>query len=431
MRLDSSERERLEADLARCVHCGLCLQHCPTFVLTGLETESPRGRIAIVRAVESGRVEPTAATLGHLDRCLACRACEAACPSSVAFGRIIETVRAGLLPARRRDDRSLDRRSHALRTVLTHPRLLRWAFAGLRAYQASGAQTALRRSGVLRRVSRRLAEVEAQAPRLGSAPFSMPALPPLPAPRARVALLTGCVMPYLYPTTHDALVRVLRRNNVEVVAPRSQACCGALLAHQGDREAARVLAKRNVRAFLAAGVDAVLVDAAGCGSAMKEYGELLRGDRDAARLAAMVRDATEYLAALPVEPPKRPLRLRVTYQDSCHLAHAQRIRQAPRDLVRIIPGVELHEMAHPDLCCGSAGVYNLVEPEMSARLLERRMEEVREAGPEVVLTANPGCMLQLENGLRARRRPARVMHVVELLDWAYREEGGPVSSGRA
>jgi glycolate oxidase iron-sulfur subunit len=248
--------------------------------------------------------------------------------------------------------------------------------------------------------------------------------------RRRVALLTGCIMPHAFGRVHEATVRVLARNGFEVVAPLGQLCCGALHSHNGDRTTALALARRNIDAFLEAEVDAVVVNSAGCSSAMKEYRELLADDPDyaekAERFAGLVKDVTELLAELPLEPPSTPLETNVTYQDPCHLAHAQRISRAPRELLAAIPGLRLIEMERPDRCCGSAGVYSLAHRQMSLDLLDGKMRDIAATGAGVIATANPGCMVQLEAGLRRHRLPGRVVHVVELLDEAYRRSGEAV-----
>lgn len=333
-----------------------------------------------------------------------------------------------------------------LRQLFPYPKRLRSLFLILRLYQRSGLQSLLRATRLLRLVPGGLAEAESMLPQVPPRPFLLPgsATGGSSASR-RAALLTGCVMPILYPRTHEATVRVLARHGFQAVAPPDQRCCGALSLHAGDRRTARELARRNIGAFLAADVEVVIVNAAGCGSTMKEYGELLAEDpayADKARcFSSMVRDISEFLAALPIEPPQRPLPYRVAYQDSCHLAHAQKVRSAPRELLRAIPGLELVELEAADRCCGNAGIYTFVQREMSLRLLDEKMRDVAAtlrpfgqaqgrlarggAGAPVIATANPGCMMQLEAGLRRHRLPGRVVHVVELLDEAYRagEEG--------
>jgi Fe-S oxidoreductase len=385
-----------------------------------METDSPRGRIALIDAMHRGAAQPTHALLGHLDLCLQCRACETACPSGVPFGAIMEDARATVVES---GDRPLAWRLRigAMRQLLPHPRRIGVLVAGLRAYQRTPLRRLVRTSGVLRRLPGDLAAAEASLPEAPRRAFVSPVQPPGLA--RSVALLTGCVMPHLYPRTHEATVRVLNRLGYRALFPEAQTCCGALNLHGGDRVFARQLARRNIDAFLDAGVEAVVVNAAGCGSTMKEYGELLAGDpayaARAARLAAMTRDVLEFVAEHGLGE-LAPVPAKVTYQDSCHLVHAQRVTQAPRVILRAIPGLELKEMAAPDRCCGSAGVYSFVQREMSGQILASKMDDVAGTGAHVIATANPGCMLQLEAGARQRGLPIEVVHVIELLDRAMR-----------
>ncbi len=422
-RLVAIEDRPSQQDMSQCVHCGFCLQQCPTYLQLGLETDSPRGRIHLLRALMDGRAEPTPALVGHLDLCLQCRACETACPSSVPFGRIMESGRA-MLVQQGRLPLGWRLRVWLLRQFFPYPKRLRALFLLLRAYQRIGLQRLARATRVLRLLPGGLAEAESMLPVVPRRPFELSLAS---GGTRRVALLTGCVMPFLYPRTHEATVRVLERHGVDVVAPAGQRCCGALSLHAGDRRTARELARRNIDAFLAAGVAAVVVNSAGCGSTLKEYGELLHEDpqyaEKARRFSAMVKDVTEFLVELPFEPPKGPLPCRVTYQDSCHLVHAQKVRSAPREILRAIPGLELVELEAPDRCCGSAGVYSFTQREMSLRLLDDKMRDVASTGAAVIATANPGCIMQLEAGLRRHGLSGRVVHVVELLDEAYRAEG--------
>lgn len=404
-------------DLAKCVHCGLCLQNCPTYLETGLETESPRGRLYLMRAHAEGRIAATENFLGHIELCLLCRNCEAVCPSGVPFGRIMQAERAQVLAERREPlwERAL--RWVVFRWLLPKPHRIAPLARLLRLYQRSG----IRLSRVL---PGPLGQMEAMLPTLSGSFFgSRPAaIPAQGAKRGRVALFGGCVMPYLFGEVNAATARVLARNGYEVVVVPGQTCCGSLHVHSGEREGARELARRNIDAFLAPDVDAVIVNAAGCGATLKEYGELLADDPKAEEFAAKVYDISEFLAKAEIEPPRGPLPVKVTYQDSCHLAHAQRVTRQPRAVLKSIPGLELVEMHGPDRCCGSAGVYNITKPELSGRLLQSKMEDVASTGAEVVVTANPGCMLQLSLGLQRAGLPGRVAHVVEVLDWAY--EGG-------
>jgi len=421
-----------EADLTQCVRCGLCLQHCPTFVQTGLETESPRGRLYLIKAMSEGLVEPTPNAIGHMDMCLQCRNCEAVCPSGVPYGRIMEGARGEIL-ASNRAPLAWRLRSLFLREVIARPGRMALLASALRLYRASGLRGVAERVPFLR-------DRVLFAPPIAGAPFTKRGVIALPEGevKARVALLTGCIMPLSYGPVHEATVRVLARNGCAVVAPPAQACCGALHAHNGDLPTARRLARRNIDAFLAEGVDAVIVNSAGCGAAMKEYGELLAGDPEysekAHALATKVRDISEFLVSLPFQPPAATVEfsplprtgegpgvrvLTVTYQDSCHLAHAQRISAAPRQIISSLSGVRLVEMPHADRCCGSAGVYGFTQGEMSLRLLDEKMRDIKQTGADVIATANPGCMSQLEAGLRRHGLHGRVVHVIELLDQAY------------
>jgi glycolate oxidase iron-sulfur subunit len=410
----------LRDDIARCVHCGFCLQACPTYVELGMETDSPRGRIALIDAMASGRAAPTPALLGHLDLCLQCRACETACPSGVAFGRIMEEGRAMAVESGARP-LSWALRIQAMRQVLPHPRRLRGIMATLRAYQRSPLQALLRRTGVLARISPDLDSAERSLPVVPDAPFTAPEQPS--GLTKSVAMLTGCVMPHLYPRTHDATVRVLNRLGYRVIFPEAQTCCGALSLHGGDRVFARELARRNIDAFLEANVEAVIVNSAGCGSTMKEYGHLLAADPAyadrARRCEAMTKDVLEFVAAHDLGV-LGAVEAAVTYQDSCHLVHGQKVAAAPRRVLAAIPGITLRELAAPDRCCGSAGLYNLVQRDMASRLLARKMDDVAATRAGVIATANPGCMMQLEAGVRQRGLNARVVHVIELLDEAMR-----------
>ncbi len=413
-------------DLYRCVHCGLCLQSCPTYVLTGLETESPRGRIHLVTSLLEGRIQPTANVFTHLDQCLACRACEAVCPSGVPYGRIIETARSAMRPLRP-DSKAVRLRDRLIfQELLPHRGRLRLMASLLRIYQRLGVQSIVRASGLLARFSPSMARAERSSPRIPDRFFEprLTRFRALGTQRGRVALLRGCVMPLLYGDTHAATLRVLARNGVETIVPAEQVCCGALNVHAGEREVARQLARRNVDAFLGAGVDAVVVNAAGCGSTMKEYGELLHDDPEYAakahRLASMTLDVTQYLARLGLRPGLGSVSRRVTMQESCHLVHAQREKEAPRALLAQIPGLEFVDMAHPDQCCGSAGLYSVFEPEMSLRLLDDKMKDVGATHADTIVTANPGCMLQLQQGVQRAGLNGEVMHVVDLLDESYR-----------
>jgi glycolate oxidase iron-sulfur subunit len=411
-------------DLRNCIHCGFCLPVCPTYIATGHELESPRGRLHLIEAVRSGRVGVSDRLLGHLDLCLQCRACETACPSAVPYGRIMEDARASIManPARHRL-RSWWLRALVLRHVVARPKVLRLALLPALLYSRSGVQR-LVRSRLASRLPARLARLESLTPDLSRAPYRRRGTLARPAvPKARVALLGGCVHGELFPQTHEATVHVLDALGCEVVAPPGQGCCGALHQHAGDASAGRDFARRNIEVFERAGVDAVIVNAAGCGAAMKEYGRLLRDDlawvERAGRFSSTVLDVLEYVAERIDDPELRarlrPVKLNVTLQDSCHLAHAQNVRAAPRAILGAIPGLRLSEMSTPDRCCGSAGIYSAVQPEMSASVLDAKMDDVEGTGAAVICTSNPGCTLQLQAGARRRGLDTEVQHVIELL----------------
>jgi glycolate oxidase iron-sulfur subunit len=385
-------------DLATCVHCGLCLDACPTFRNTGLETESPRGRIQLMTEWKRGTLPFTEDQARHIDLCLGCRTCEAVCPSGVPYGRIIEAGRAEVERIRRPSPKRWLART-ALRQLVAHPGRLRAFGSMTRAAQALGL-TAVFRSG-------------RQLPRL-KAPFRAPPgsiAPAIGGRRHRVAFLVGCVMPILYPESHDASVRLLQLAGCEVWFPPGERCCGALLAHNGDMDGAARLREANMHVYGGGQFDALIVDSAGCGSHLKDFYPELKG---------RVKDLSEWLAEVGLPPAERELKVRVTYQDACHLAHAQRIRKQPRDLIQSIPGVELVEMRHPEICCGAAGLYSTLEPSMSTRILQEKTDDVLATRAEIVVAANPGCQMQLAAGIRSRGSTMRVEHVAELLVSAYR-----------
>ncbi len=417
-----------EQDLYKCVHCGFCLQACPTYVQTGLETESPRGRIALMKAVNEGRVGMTPTVFKHWDLCIQCRACEPACPSGVPYGSLIEATMAQVERVRRP---SLPKRFAGwllLKRILPHQRRLGMLVGVLRVYRRLGLEAAVAKTGVVRLVSSRLDELQKSAPEVAGAPFKANGqlIPAIGGKRASVALLSGCVMPLVQGPQMDAVSRVLARNGCDVFVPKGQGCCGAINSHTGDLDTARRLARRNVDVFLEAGVDAVVVASAGCGARMKEYGDLLRDDPSYAekgeRLGALVKDVHEFLADLPLIPPKGRLEFKVTYQDACHLSHAQRITEAPRHLLRSIPGLELIEMADSTRCCGAGGTYSITQREFSLRLLDSKMGAVNATGADVLAVANPGCHIQLASGVQRHLTPMKVRYITDLLDEAYNAE---------
>ncbi len=393
-----------QAALDACVHCGLCLAACPTYVELGTEADSPRGRIQLVRGLSEGTLAPTAEVTRHLDLCLGCRACETACPSGVPYGRIIEAARPAV-EARRSAPMRLARR--ALATILTSPRLRRLAFAPARL-------VAGRR--VLARVP--LARYATALPR--TRPRALPAaIEPEGTRRGTAVLLTGCVADELFPATNVATAHLLARAGVRVLVPRDLGCCGALAAHLGVADQAARLASNVARVVHESRADWIVSNAAGCGAHLRGVGHVLPGDRAAARVAAVARDALELLAELGLPPPRGRLDRRIAVHDPCHLAHGQGVRAQVRALLATIPGTTLVDLPESDWCCGSAGTYNLTEPAMAARLLARKLARVEESRAEIVAAANPGCVLQMRAGAIDRGLDVAVEHPIDLLAAAH------------
>ncbi|MBI3934023.1 MAG: (Fe-S)-binding protein [Acidobacteria bacterium] len=408
----------------RCVHCGLCLNACPTYRELGVEMDSPRGRIYQMIAVDEGRLQLGESFVRHMDLCLDCRACETACPSGVEYGKLIEAARAQIERQYKRPWLERLARYVVFRHLFPSPVALQIAGFLLRSYQASGLQRMIRKGGLLREFPR-LAELEALAPTAESPPFFSQIGKRFPARgvrRYRVALHAGCIANIAFARLQEATVRVLQENGCEVIVPAGQICCGALHVHAGMRDLARELARRNIAAFRSGEFDAILTNAAGCGSTLKEYDYLLKDDLEwanpAQEFSHRMKDVTEFLAETGLVQKFAPLAATVTYQDSCHLAHGQKVRQAPRLLMQAIPGLRLIEMPLADLCCGSAGIYNITETELSMRLLEGKMEAVNTTGAGLIATANPGCILQLQAGVKLHGNGQEVVHVIELLDRA-------------
>jgi glycolate oxidase iron-sulfur subunit len=426
-----------------CVHCGFCLPACPTYQLWGEEMDSPRGRIHLITQIlDSG--QGTAAAGEHLDRCLGCMACMTACPSGVQYNQLIEAARtwaeegapprageggeppSAPFPARSWRERAV---RAAIFATFPYPARLRAALGPLRAAQLTGLDKLAARSSLLRRLAPEAVAALAVAP--GRSPAGRRPRPVFPARipargarRAVVGMLTGCVQQVLFPQVNAATARVLAAEGCDVIVPPGQGCCGALSLHGGRHAEAAAFARRTIAAFERAGVDAVVVNAAGCGSAMKEYGQVLAADRDwagrAAAFSARVRDFSEFLAELGPVAPRTELRMTVAYHDACHLGHAQRITAQPRSLLAGIPGVVLAEVPDGATCCGSAGIYNLVQPAAAAELGARKARNVGGTGADLLVSANPGCSLQIAQALSAAGRPMPVAHVAEVIDAAIR-----------
>ncbi len=408
-----------------CVHCGLCLSSCPTYLATGRESASPRGRVYLMRGAAEGRVGLDGLLAEEASLCLGCRACETACPAGVRYGAMLEDTRAALVAAGERQGLAQRLERFVLRHVVAHRARLRAAIALLGGVQRLGLDRVV---GAL--LPHRLRERQQLLPRIPAAAERAP-LPERVAaqgePRGRVAFFTGCVMSEVFAPVQQATVRLLARNGFEVWIPRDQGCCGALHAHAGDLDHARTLTRRNLAAFSREEIDAVVVDSAGCGAAMKDAGHWLPGEGEP--LATRVRDVCELLAEVGLRAPVGAFPARVCYDDPCHLVHAQGVASAPRELLAKVPGLELVPHDDPDRCCGAAGTYNLTQPEMAEQVLAAKLDSLLAADPQVVATGNPGCMMQIAMGLARRGSPARVMHPVEILDAAQgaAPAAGPVS----
>ena len=422
---DKTDLGPRQFDLDRCVHCGLCLNACPTYRELGLEMDSPRGRVYQMVQVANGAAISDSYR-EHIGLCLACRGCETACPSGVRYGRMVEDARAELEAHTHRGWFGRKLRHLIFVKLLQSRGALSVAGTLLYLFEVSGLKALARGLGQLKLLGR-LGDLVQLAPS-AEPPFFFSQLgrtfPPEGERKYRVAFLAGCIANVSFARLNEATVRVLQRNGCEVVVPERQGCCGALHLHAGMRDEARKLACRNVDAILDGVFDAVITNAAGCGSTLKEYGELLEDVPEyaekARQFSSLMRDITEFLSSLELNPNLGRVDAVVTYQDSCHLAHGQHIRQSPRQLLGAIPGVTFHEMPGSDICCGSAGIYNVVQNEMAMQILQHKMESVNATHAEIIATANPGCMLQLQAGVRLHGSGQRVMHVVEVLDLAYK-----------
>jgi glycolate oxidase iron-sulfur subunit len=414
----------------QCMHCGLCLPTCPTYDATKLERNSPRGRISLMRAIADGRLEPTRGFADEMYFCLGCLACMTACPAGVNYAELFEHARAeaeasGVLKS---PQRSLIR-GFTLNWLFMDLNRLRLVGFGLRLYQQLGLQTVIRRSGVLKLLPKRLQELEAMTPSVQPA-FSdeliSPVTPSLGQKKYRVAMLTGCAQDLIFSDVNRDTVEVLARNNCEVVTPPEQFCCGSLQAHNGEWELAQQLARKQLDQFPPDQFDAIITNAAGCGSHLKHYAKLLAGDPVYHQRAELwdrkVKDIHEWLAEIGIAPPDAvgAPEQTVTYHEACHLCHGQKITAQPRQVLRAIPRLKLVELSESTWCCGSAGIYNLIQPEMANELLDRKLGHIRNTQATVVATGNPGCLLQIINGARQKNLPLRVVHPITLLAESYR-----------
>lgn len=407
-----------------CVHCGLCTSACPTYVELGDENDSPRGRIYLMRALTDGRIELNDQVRRHLDLCLDCRACESACPSGVQYGQLIEPFRIYLEKAAPRAERLSFLKRLLLYQFTPYAGRMRLALAPARMLQWTGIDRLLRKIGFYRLLPKSLREMHEMLPPLKAHYGRLPeVLPAEGKKRARVALFTGCAADAFFPETNLATARVLQRNGCEVWIPHGQVCCGALHYHSAKEAPARALAAQNCAHFLPPNVedvDAIIVNAAGCGAMLKDYGHLLHDGPEADRarkFAAKTRDISEFLVELGPVKPTHPLKMRAVYHDACHLCHGQKIRTQPRQLLEMIPDLTLIPLNESEICCGAAGSYNLTEPEMAERLGRRKVENILQLNPDAVFTANVGCLLQIGRYLRAQRPNTWIAHPIDAL-WA-------------
>jgi glycolate oxidase iron-sulfur subunit len=407
----------------KCVHCGFCLPVCPTYVLWGQEMDSPRGRIYLMKLASEGATDMNANWVSHIDSCLGCMACMSACPSGVDYGKLIEATRAQI---ERKTERSPREKRHRrfLFETFTRPERLKRLRLPLLVYQKSGLQSVVRASGVLKLLPKKMQVMEALLPKFGPKEPVAEITPAEGAKRRRVGLLLGCVQREFFPQVNAATARVLAAEGCEVVAPQAQPCCGALLVHAGEEAAAVELAKKTIDAFERADVDAIVTNAAGCGSNVKEYGHLLRDDPAyagrAKQFALKCKDISEILADLQPRAPRHPLKLRVAFHDSCHLQHAQGVRSQPRALLSNIPELQLTEIPEAAICCGSAGIYNLVQPDAANAIGDRKARLIASLNSDVVATGNPGCLLQLQSSLARFGKTTNVLHTIQLLDASIR-----------
>ena len=411
--------------LNQCIHCGLCLQACPTYAVFGTEMDAPRGRIALMRAASEGRIGPAdfqGSFAEHITLCLACRACETACPSGVKYGKLVETARVAIEQRRHPGAAERFARWLGFQQMMPHVSRMKLMARFLWVYETIGLQRVIRSTHIL---PKPLRAMEAILPPITSKyrDYSRPA-PAIGPKRGQVAFFIGCIQEAFLAEVNEATIRVLQRNGYEVHFPKGQTCCGAAQMHVGEMGQARELAKKNIDVFLAGEYEAIINNAGGCGATLKdEYFHLFEDDpaylAKAQRLSAQIKDISEFLATHLNVPPTGEVGAKVTYSDSCHLRHAQKIVKQPRDLLKSIPGIQLIELKAPDRCCGSAGVYNIVQSETADAVLDLKMADIATTGAEIVVTTNTGCHMQLIAGVRRAGLKAEVRHVVELLDRSY------------
>lgn len=410
-----------------CVHCGMCLESCPTYEITGQEQHSPRGRVHLIKSVAEGKIALNESFADPVFACLDCRACTTACPADVDVGGLIEEARGQIRQAIPLKGWKGNVSKWLLQGLFPHENRLNTVGSLLRFYQKSGLQTTVRKTGMMKIMPKHLVEMEAIMPKVNKPVRKKykkdQVLKAKGDSKAEVAFMTGCIMDVMFSEINEATINVLRRNGNDVTIPEKQTCCGALHVHAGDRETGRKLAKQNITAF--ENSEKIILNSAGCGCMMKEYKELFKEDQEwydrAEAFSAKVEDISKYLYDTGYEIPKSELNTKITYHDACHLAHGQGVREQPRDILLHIPGVEMVHMPNADRCCGSAGIYNITNPEMAGEVLESKMANVPE-DVEMISMGNPGCMLQMAMGVKKYGKNQKVVHTVQLLDWAYQKE---------
>jgi glycolate oxidase iron-sulfur subunit len=412
--------------ITNCMHCGLCLPTCPTYALTGLEKSSPRGRIRLIKAVADGDLEITQGFVDEMHFCLDCQACETACPAGVKYGSLVESARAQIYQQHKVSLFERGLKWFFFEKVLSSKKNLKRVAKGLRLYQRGGVEWILNKTGILKMLAPKIAKLQHLSPRINEKFFdeSFPeVIRPVGNAQHRVAFLSGCIMNVAFADVNRDTIEVLLHNGCEVIVPKMQECCGSLQAHNGDIESARKLARHNIDVFLQHDFEAIVINSAGCGAFMKEYGHYLADDREysekAALLSRKVKDLTEFLVSIDFKKPNRPFNKRVAYHDACHLAHAQRITSEPRAILQAIPGIDLVELPEASWCCGSAGIYNVVHYEDSMQLLSRKMKNVESTHAELIVANNPGCIAQMKYGLDLFGCTGEIIHLATLLNRAY------------
>lgn len=413
--------------IVNCMHCGLCLPTCPTYALTGLEKSSPRGRIRLIKAVADGELPITQGFVDEMNFCLDCQACETACPAGVKYGSLVEAARAQIFQGGYDSPVSSLAKNVLLDWVFRKQSRLKTLARGLRLYEHSGLKWLLNRTGLLKSLSRKLYNLQPLSPSI-SATFSSDVLPevirPKGKPKFRVGFLTGCIMDVAYADVNLDTIQLLLHHDCEVVLPKGQACCGSLLAHNGGREAAREMARHNIEVFEKERLDYIVMNSAGCGAFMKEYGHVFAEDKEyskrAEAISLKIKDITEFLAETgfkPMEAAESSMLKgkRITYHDACHLVHTQKVSQQPRKLLKDIAFIDFIELPESTWCCGSAGIYNIVQYDDSMKLLERKIENIKKVHPDIIVTGNPGCLIQIQHGLEQQGIKIELMHTATFL----------------